>query len=152
MRILVCYDGSQSARHALTVARAAVGDAHATVLNVWEPPPPFLADSFSTTAEAGPSAGELDRVALRHAREIAQEGSDLARSLGLDTDIRVGERDGHETWRTILAVADEVDADLIVVGTRGTTAVQSSLLGSVSHGVVQHSGRPVLVVPTPAAA
>jgi nucleotide-binding universal stress UspA family protein len=50
-------------------------------------------------------------------------------------------------WHTILDVAGGVDADLIVVGTRGANAVQEQLLGSVSNGVVHHSRRPVLIVP-----
>lgn len=37
----------------------------------------------------------------------------------------------------------------IVIGTRGLTGVKSLLLGSVSHAVVQHADRAVLVVPSP---
>ena len=51
-------------------------------------------------------------------------------------------------WRTILEVADEIDADLIVAGTRGLTAVAEQPLGSVSDGLVRHSWRPVLIVPS----
>ena len=55
------------------------------------------------------------------------------------------------TWHTILDAADEYDAGLIVVGARGLSTFKSVMLGSVSHGIAQHSHRPVLVVP-PAAA
>jgi nucleotide-binding universal stress UspA family protein len=48
---------------------------------------------------------------------------------------------------TILEIADELDADLIVAGTRGTTAVAEQVLGSVSNTLVHHARRPVLVVP-----
>ena len=51
------------------------------------------------------------------------------------------------TFRTILHVADEQDAGVIVMGSRGLGGVRALFLGSVSHGVVQHSHRPVLVVP-----
>jgi nucleotide-binding universal stress UspA family protein len=49
---------------------------------------------------------------------------------------------------TILAVAAEIDAEAILVGTRGRGGLKSLLLGSVSHAVVHLAGRPVLVVPS----
>jgi nucleotide-binding universal stress UspA family protein len=51
--------------------------------------------------------------------------------------------------RAILDAAADVDADVIVCGTRGRGAVRSFLLGSVSHELVQHADRPVMVVPSP---
>lgn len=38
---------------------------------------------------------------------------------------------------------------MIVLGTRGLGGVKSFLLGSVSHAVVQHADRPLLIVPSP---
>ena len=48
----------------------------------------------------------------------------------------------------LLEVADETDADLIVVGSRGLGATPELLLGSTSTQVAQHSHRPVTIVPT----
>lgn len=47
----------------------------------------------------------------------------------------------------VLAVADEVDADLIVVGSRGLGGYPDLLLGSTSTQVAQRSNRPVTIVP-----
>ena len=44
-------------------------------------------------------------------------------------------------------MADELDAELIVVGARGHSTVESLMLGSVSNAVVHHARRPTLVIP-----
>jgi nucleotide-binding universal stress UspA family protein len=50
---------------------------------------------------------------------------------------------------TILDEARELGATAIVVGSRGLTGVKSLLLGSVSHALIQHADRTVIVVPSP---
>jgi nucleotide-binding universal stress UspA family protein len=47
------------------------------------------------------------------------------------------------------AVADRENADIVVVGRRGRGGVKELLLGSVSHALVLHSKRPVLVISQP---
>jgi nucleotide-binding universal stress UspA family protein len=56
-------------------------------------------------------------------------------------------RDGNPV-SVVLAVADEEDADLIVLGSRGLGGYPEQLLGSTSTQVAQHSTRPVTIVPT----
>jgi nucleotide-binding universal stress UspA family protein len=51
--------------------------------------------------------------------------------------------------RVILDVADELDVDLIVVGSRGLGGFPELLLGSTSSQVAQHSTRPVAIIPGP---
>jgi nucleotide-binding universal stress UspA family protein len=46
----------------------------------------------------------------------------------------------------IVRVADEVEADVVVMGRRGRGGVAELLLGSVSHEVAQHCKRPVMVI------
>lgn len=49
----------------------------------------------------------------------------------------------------ILSEADELNADLIVMGTHGHGAMYNLLVGSATKGVLKHSTRPVLLVPAP---
>jgi nucleotide-binding universal stress UspA family protein len=49
----------------------------------------------------------------------------------------------------ILNQADELNADLIVMGTHGHGAMYNLLVGSASKGVLNHSTCPVLLVPAP---
>jgi nucleotide-binding universal stress UspA family protein len=80
-----------------------------------------------------PSA--YDRVALEEASMLAAE-----RGISARTELLTG-----NPVDEIVAYADSIDADLIVVGSRGHGAVASAVLGSVSQGVLHEARRPVLV-------
>jgi nucleotide-binding universal stress UspA family protein len=150
--ILICYDGSDDARAA--VARAgALLSGEATVLTVWEP---FVFITSSAAAGLGypdyfPDTAEMDSASARLAGERAAEGAELATQAGLDAEGRAVEVD----WtiaRTVIAEARKLDAEPIVLGSRGLKGIQSALLGSVSHEVLQHAERAVMVVPSQAVA
>lgn len=147
MAIVICYDGSESARRAVGVAHSVLGHRPAVLLHVWNPPEQLLADSFSTHG-GGPSLAELEASSREWAEHVADQGYQLARHAGFAVETRV-ERAGESVWKTVLDTADELEAEVVVVGTRGTTAVQSALLGSTSNAIVHHSRRPTLVVPSP---
>jgi nucleotide-binding universal stress UspA family protein len=143
--ILIAFDGSDDARTAIEAAAKLFPGQPAMVLTVWE----RFIDVFS---RAGSPAGAvidyetIDKAAQEGAEKRAAEGAALAKQAGLDAtgetvDLRTNVADA------IKAQADELDADAIVVGSRGLTGIKSALLGSVSHGVVHHAGRPVVVVP-----
>ena len=46
----------------------------------------------------------------------------------------------------IIALADEIGAGLIVVGSRGISVIRRALMGSVSDSIVRHAHCPVYVV------
>ncbi|MCZ7630542.1 MAG: universal stress protein [Microthrixaceae bacterium] len=72
--------------------------------------------------------------------------ADTAQAVGLDpaiVDRRVVE---GASGQMIIHIADEVDADVIVVGSHGHGFLSRVLIGSVSEYVVRHTLRPVLVV------
>ena len=146
MTILIAYDGSPDAKAAIETAGALFSGNAAVVLSVWE--------GFSeviSRAGAGLSAGplefeEIDRTSAEAASERAEEGSALGRVAGLSAEPIIA-RQGSTVWETILEQAEASGADAIVLGSRGLTGVKSLLLGSVSHAVLQHADRPVIVVP-----
>ncbi|HET9115953.1 MAG TPA: universal stress protein [Gaiellaceae bacterium] len=80
-------------------------------------------------------------------QKIAKQVEEL-RSVGVDVTFEV--RTGNHDVATLIAeAADEVDADLIVVGTHGHGGFTAALMGSVARALCHTAGRPVLVVPPP---
>lgn len=147
MPVLICYDGSESAKRSLTVAQQALNGDGAVLLHVWNPPDRIVADAFSGREdEGGPTYAQLEELSAQRAKEVLAEGEALAGELGLAVRPRA-QRARSSVPETILEVADELDADLIVTGTHGGRAVVSGLLGSVSNSLVHNARRPVLVVP-----
>lgn len=146
--ILLSYDGSESATHAVVTAHELVGNVPATVLHVWDPPMNYLtAEPFTGMATWDPGRmAELESLILERSSRILEEGVTLARHTGFAAEGRL-ERTSAAPWRAILDVAEELDAQLIVVGARGLSTVESVMLGGVSNAVMHHARRPVLVVP-----
>ena len=62
------------------------------------------------------------------------------------TPFRVEVRDGPAA-AAIMAVADEVGADLVVTGRRGHGGFAELLLGSTSHQLAHHVNRPLVIIP-----
>lgn len=148
--ILIAYDGSADAVAAIDYAGQLLSGEAATILTVWEP---FVEMMTRSGAGMGLVPGivdyeELDQAYERGARDRAAEGVERARAAGLNPQPRTRPV-GPTIAEAILAEAADVDARAIVVGTRGLTGVKSLLLGSVSHAVLQHADRPVIVVPSP---
>jgi nucleotide-binding universal stress UspA family protein len=147
--ILLCFDGSDDAAHAIATAGAMLEAHEAVVLSVWERAPSWEPYDPATVLTAPVSrlasnALGLDEIARDDDRERVKAGAELASRAGFNAQERIAE---GKPWRVICDVAKELDASLIVLGARGLSRVQSALLGSVSSAVVHHAGRPVLIVP-----
>lgn len=87
-------------------------------------------------------------IAEGHDAEIAEQFAgwcEGVRSCGID-EWTPALHDGAPV-DTILRVADEVDASLVVVGRQGSGKRPELLLGSTAHQIAENSPRPVMVVP-----
>jgi nucleotide-binding universal stress UspA family protein len=133
----------------------------------------WATDGSETAARALPYALGLaepgkTKLVVAHAREIfvgrgggypllADEGElrekigrqvEEFRSGGFDATFIVRTCSAGHAARTIAEIAEEVGADLIVVGTHGYGRVAGLLIGSVTQGLLHEGVRPVLAIPT----
>ena len=145
--ILLCYDDSRDAAEAIEQAARLTGGGPAVVLHVWLPPSALMLAGRIVADDhpLAPAIAEFDSAAREEAERIAAEGVEIASRAGFDATPAV-ERAGRGIWRAIVKVADDLDARAVIVGHHGRSAA-SAVLGSVSHGVVNHCRRPVLVAP-----
>jgi nucleotide-binding universal stress UspA family protein len=134
--ILLCYDGSDDAFRAIEFAGSLFPGRSAVVLSVWE--------HYSVLS----GVQRVDDSLVQEATEaLAADGCDRARAAGF-TATPAAVQAHHGVAEAIIDAADEHDAMLVVMGTRGNTGIRSLLLGSVSHGVAHHAHRPLLIVPS----
>lgn len=150
--ILLCFDGSSDAENAIRGAGDLLGPRPAVVITVSEPLRLWEPSDPATIMEAPmgkllSKALQLEEIIDEVAQEQVNRGVELARAAGFDAQGRVAR---GKPWRAICEVADQVDADAIVLGARGLSRVESALLGSVSATVSSHAGRPVLIIHEPA--
>ncbi len=145
MHALIATDGSEVSVDAATQGVTLLSPTRVTLLTVAD-------TSIAEDSGAGGFEGNLLSPAeSERARQvILEEGSsevaDTARALGLDPSIVDRKVVEGASGQMIIHVADEVDADVIVVGSHGHGFLSRVLIGSVSEYVVRHSKRPVLVV------
>jgi nucleotide-binding universal stress UspA family protein len=146
--ILICYDGSADSRAAVEQAAKLFASEPATVLTVWEPYVELVVRTSMGFVPSIPDADEVDEASRKAAETRAAEGVSLASHFGLAATPKSASH-STTTALAILAEADAMDATAIVMGSRGLTGVKSLLLGSVSHELIQHADRTVVVVPSP---
>ena len=136
--IVIATDGSPTGSDAVSFGLGLAADRHSEVFVVHVVP---RFDVVPTIAFGLPAArshvlGAAERSVLDDAVALSIESG-----VGVQTKLLEG-----DVVDEIVAFADVVDADLIVLGSRGHGALASAALGSVSQGVLHEARRPVLVV------
>jgi nucleotide-binding universal stress UspA family protein len=143
--ILICYDGSDAAGRAFHAAAELLGPRRAVVLDVG--PIMTTAESYAALSSVVPG-NAFEELNEDDALTRARAGAELAREAGFTAEPRADL--AAPTWEGIVDVADEIDAAVIVIGSRGLSGAKEVFEGSVSHQVAEHARRPVLIVPPPA--
>ena len=138
-KIVIATDGSPSSQEAVSVGLELAAEQGAAVAFVHVLP----ADDYVVSGRLGPVLTKPHHVDMDESEVALREAADAAEAAGVSYTL---ERISGDTVDEIVAVADSADADLIVIGSRGRGPVTSTLLGSVSKGVLGESRRPVLIV------
>lgn len=151
--ILIAYDGSDPARHAIEEAAALFGHRPVAVVTVWEPGLAYA--SAATMPMPGgemplipidaEAEREIDQEFQNHAERVARDGAKLAREAGLQAEA-AAVPDAASVGEAIADKAKELDAAAIVVGSRGLSGLRARMEGSASRAVLKHAPCPVLVV------
>src|SRR3954453_17353746 len=143
--VLLCYEGSEDAKHAIERAGRVLGGRDALVVTVWQPTPALGSFGFAGTTDSTLDFVEVDRAAADLGERVARDGVRIAQQAGLRAKPVAVEATGP-VWKTIVEIADRHDAATIVMGSRGLTGLRPMLLGSVPSAIVHHADRPTLII------
>jgi nucleotide-binding universal stress UspA family protein len=140
-RILLATDGSEQAElavlRAVELADATDSELHVVHVGVV----PIFLQSYPGTLGY---YGKLYEQIEEESKELLRKQSLRVKAAGgtvAGSHLRMG-----QVALEIVALAEELGADLIVMGCRGLGGVRRALMGSVSDSVVRHAHCPVLVV------
>jgi nucleotide-binding universal stress UspA family protein len=147
MKILIATDGSEFSRKALEKCCQIVAQPHKAefrIVSVAEQALPIPTEPFVISANYVYS---LDSLACKQAEKCVEKGVNELKTcfpdgeINLTTKILTG-----SPAQSIVAEAEDWQADLIVVGSHGYGFWERMMLGSVSQSVIQHAPCSVLVV------
>lgn len=143
-RIVVGTDGSDTAEEAVRQAidLAKLTGATLSVVSAFQPVPKrrIQGEQEGAPADIANQIGPREDVNL-----ILDAAAAKARAEGVDVQTHPVQADPAEA---ILNVAEEIKADLIVVGNKGMTGARRYLLGSVPNNVSHHAPCSVIIVRT----
>jgi nucleotide-binding universal stress UspA family protein len=139
-RIVWATDGSDAADHALPIAQALAqdSDGHLFVVHITE---------FAMPGKAGgsyPVHADEDLLVTKIEGQVAELSH-----AGIEATLETGTTHSLGAAHAIATAAEQVGAEVIVMGSRGHTVLAGLLLGAVTQRLLHITPCPVLVVPPP---
>jgi nucleotide-binding universal stress UspA family protein len=152
--VVIGFDGSAAAQHAVRSAGGLLAGRRALVVVVWKQGLGFELLSLPTSSVGLPptalnvaEALEADRTLYERAERLAQQGAALAREAGLEAEGLVQADDVDVPIPdTLTRVARERDAAALVVGSHHHGRDGELLPGTITRGVLRRATVPVVVV------
>lgn len=144
MKVILATDGTSESNAAVAMVRNLqfkdTDELH--IVTVIDMAVPMAFDAYAGYL---PNTREIEKIARENAEQTLEEtGAALAGAIGtaaVYTEILIGSPESR-----IVEKAEEISADVIVVGSHGYNRWERLLLGSVSDSVVHHAPCSVLVV------
>lgn len=134
--IVVAHDGSEGAERAVPVAvELAKRDGAKLIL------------AHADERTIGKGGGELRADEPELQQKLARQAEELS-GQGIEASLEARDVMVGGPASVIAEIAKDADADLIVIGTRGHTAIAGLVLGGVTHRLLHISSCPVLAVPS----
>lgn len=143
--IMIAYDGSADSRAAIDHAARLFPGVVTVVLYARQP-----LESVAAHLEGHPAFEELknlDAATYDASAQIAAAGAKYAADAGLAAEPRVSSTMATAS-EAIVAAADDINASLIVIGSRGRRGLRATIMGSTAANVLHHTSRPTLVIPS----
>jgi nucleotide-binding universal stress UspA family protein len=137
MTLVVGYDDTDASREALRQALILADELDETIVAVYGAEPPgLLGEEYDAALGA---IADMGRSALEQAQ--AQ-----AKAQGTEIELMLIDESPAES---LIDVADQRDARMIIIGAQGPGSLRAALLGSTTRKVLLGTHRPVLVVQSP---
>lgn len=149
--VIIGFDGTPAAERAVREAAAVLAARSVFIVVVWEAGRAFELLDLPSLSLGVPASGvdlrsatEVDEAAAQNARRTAEQGVALATDLGMRAEGLVV-ADDITVAATLVRIAQERDAGVIVVGSHGHSGITELLLGSTAREVIKQAACPVLI-------
>jgi len=149
MKVILATDGTKYGEAASEmIGRLTLGEGDSVkIISVVDMAFPLAIDIYGGYL---PDTTEMEKAARENAEKVIQttslklESFFAGKKVDISSDVQFGSPDSR-----IVETAEEIGADLIVIGSHGYKQWERLLLGSVSDSVVHHAHCSVLIVRSP---